>query len=251
MTAEPFGAPGIDFHTDTRVQRQPRAAESTPKPAVEEVPHDRTEPVTVVLGEGLADWIAGKLAGQPWFAQPQPSFLALIEHAKTGEWTANDRARTRRLIWLWGPAALARAGAWSILRVWLRNETPRFGDEQPPIRDVLGKAQESGWGPLAWVSLAYLPARICSQIADYATRTGVALLMVWLFANTVGFPEWITVAHWWHVAAEVFSSATNTTATVAGDAVPLLGKVAGTLILVIAAAFVLRGWWQNRNEGDE
>lgn len=251
MTAEPFGAPGIDFHADTRVQRQPHTPGPGPEPAPEEVPASRSEQVTVVLGDGLADWIAAKLAGQPWFAQPQPSLVALIEHAKTGEWTVNDRARTRRLIWLWGPAALARAGAWSILRVWRRNETPRFGEEQTPIRDVLNKARESGWGPLAWICLAYLPARIGSQIADYATRTGVALLMVWLLANTAGFPEWVTAAYWWRVVSRAVASATNTTTTVGADTAPLLGKVLGTLILVIAGLWVLRGWWQNRNEGDE
>lgn len=234
-----FGSPAVEFHDDPRAGDPP--APEPPAQAVPDLPPGAgTDSASVVLGAGIPAWVADKLAGQPWFTEPQLSLRALITHAQAGEWTVNDRARTRRLLWLWGPAAIARAGAWSILRVWLRGEAPRFGDEQPPVRNVLHAGQESGALPLLWVCIAYLPARIASQIADYAARTGVALLMVWLLANAAGFPEWVTVSYWWSVVSAWAAGTAGAAGSVGTQVAPVAGKVFGTVLLLLAALWMLR-----------
>lgn len=270
--SDPFGVSGLEFLPDPRVNggsfpspaSRPEPA-STPPPAPAR-PVESAEPV--VLGAGIGGRLERILAGQPWYANPQPAYTELVQYAKRGDWTLSKAPRIGRLAWLWLPAMAARVGAWSILRVWMRANAPKLGGEQPAIRDVIAQARESGPGATAFVCGVYVPARIASVIADYAGRTAIAVLLAWLTANALNtvpgvellIPDAITPTWWWEHVSSLWASnpiaAPNSPAAVppkapapaaGGSDSPSVASIVGQLLLIAATicGFV---WTKRRNK---
>lgn len=266
MSTEPFGLPAIDVVEDPTVQHidlrsTPRTSRKAPPRPTSEPPRERgdVEDEPVVLGARTWAWLAGQLrtrlaqvaarfATQLWVCEPQPSLRRLLEHAQAGDWTTKNRHRAWRVGWLYLPAALPRLAANTALRVLVPG-SPGVLADQPPIAEVLGGDVGAARRVGLWV--LYLPLRLASVVADFAYRTGVVLLVALLTVNALGAPAVLTAAYWWQVIARAVADATHTTTSVASDAAPLLGKVAGTALLTIAALWVLRNWWNNRDNGGQ
>lgn len=216
-----FGLDGLEFHDDPRLRGQPLTstapqpeAERVPPPPAPPAPERPVEPEPMAADEVGDSRIERILAGQPWYSQPQTSFPSLVEHARHGEWTLSNGPRYARLAWLWLPAMATRVGAWSILRVYLRANAPRLSEEQPPIRDLIAQARESGRGATVFVCGVYVPVRLGSAIADYAGRTAIAVLLAWLTANALNavpgvellIPDFITPQWWWDHISNLWAS---------------------------------------------
>ncbi len=250
--SDPF-APAVSFTPDPRSPdaQQPRVTPERPIDAEGEHP-------TVVLGEGLGAWIAGKLAAQPWYVEPQPSISQLVEHARHGEWTCSDRARRGRLTWLHGPARLVRAAPWALVRFSRLGDAPGFGAGPPSVREVVEQIRDRGRIARYLLGGGYLLASICSRIADYATRTGVVMLWLWLIANWANnvpvlravTPDVVTAAYWWRVSTDAVTGGADAATSWASRAAPFLGNAAGTAVLIALGLLVLRSWWRGRNRED-
>lgn len=201
-----------------------------------------------------ADRVAGWLVDQPWFAEPQPSIRALVEHARDSGWTVSDRARSRRLAWLYVVAVPARALCWAATWGWRRRDAQGWSDEQPPLAALVDRSRQAGRS-VTWVYAVAVPARIASLVADNAPRTVVAALLAWLAANALAavpvigspIPDRVTGAYWWHLLVET----TYHAAGVAGDLAPVVARVVGIVLLVVFAARVAWTWIRGLFNGRE
>ena len=202
----------------------------------------------------VAGSVIGWLASQPWFAEPQPSLAALVERARDGGWTISDRARSRRLAWLYTVTALARALAWAVTWGWQRNGAPGWSDEQPALAALVDRSRQAGRS-VTWVYAVAAPVRIAALVAEGAPRTGIAALLVWLAANALApvpvigslIPDQVMGAYWWHLLVE----ATYHAASIATEVGVVLAKVVGTGLLVVVAARVAWTWIRGLFNGRE
>ncbi|HEY2763325.1 MAG TPA: hypothetical protein VGJ13_04840 [Pseudonocardiaceae bacterium] len=260
--SDPFAIPTVEFHDDPRLENGGEwPASPEPEPTAAEPAAEQVAP-SVAPTSGARGW----LATQPWYAQPQQAFTDLKLDARHGDWTINSYVRAARIAWVHIPARLARIRAWSVLRLWMRADAPRFSEPQPPLSAVVAQARES-WADLAFACV-YIPARVWSIWADYAGRMAIVAGLIALGITALAGPGW-----WWDQISGLWASFGNSApgglphaaptavpAPVSHAAAPpqpssstpaapgVFASVLQLLLIALAAVFGVRRWIRSRDK---
>lgn len=184
------------------------------------------------------------------WSETQPSISELRREAEFGPWTVSDKARTARLVWLYAVTVPGRIPPWLVHRV-VFGAGPKIGDAQPPLGDLLIKAHELGSGPLWAARLVLVPTRLGSWTADYAKRTALVGLFVWMTLNAVNgvpglrviVPDAVTAAHWWQIITGAAESTVG--------AIPTTGSADVVAVIIVIAAVAVWGLTRLRKKGSQ